>query len=92
MIHTLKAINMKRLIALFLTIFLIQSCIPVRTPKEHPLVVVGIEMSAYSDQAIYKIRDTNPKVDGLGEKTIYIYLKDERYKFNIGDTVIFNKK
>lgn len=83
---------MRKLIALFLTIFLIQSCVPIRYPKEYPLVVEEIQMSAYFDYAIYKVRDTNPKVDGWGEKTMYIYLRDERYKFNIGDTVIFNKK
>ena len=82
----------KKLIILILGILIIQSCTFTRIPKDYPLIVTGIRQSIEPEYTIYTIRDSNPKVSGWGKAAMYIELKDERYKFKLGDTVIFSKK
>jgi hypothetical protein len=81
-----------KLISLFLSIFILQACTFIRSPKDHPLIVTCIRQSAEEGYNIYTIKDTNPSVKGWGEAAMYIELKDKHGKFEIGDAVVFNKK
>ena len=83
---------MRKLLAL-LTILLMTSCAWERKPDKYPLTVVSI----YNDGNLpgytrYTILDNDPSKDGWGSNAMYIYLIDKDGKFQIGDTVIFNKK
>jgi hypothetical protein len=82
----------KKLIILILGILIIQSCTFTRIPKDYPLIVTSIHQSIESEYDIYVIKDYNPNTVGWGKTAMYIELKDERYKFKLGDTVIFSKK
>ena len=82
----------KNLTILILGILVLQSCTYVRSPKDYPLIVTSIHKSSESEYDIYTIKDSNPNVDGLGPAAMYIELKDKRHKFQIGDTIVFNKK
>lgn len=83
---------MKKIIIIILSILMVSSCTFVRSPKDYPLIVTNISQSSESDYNIYVIKDSNPSVQGWGRRAIYIELKDKRDKFNIGDTIVFNKK
>lgn len=77
---------------LILAILLIQSCTFVKQPDKYPLIVTEIHKSYKDGYDIYVIKDSNPKTQGWGKSAMYIELKDKRHKFQIGDTIIFNKK
>lgn len=87
---------MKKLITLILSILIVilivSSYTFIRSPKDYPLIVTSIRQSSESDYSIYVIEDSNPSVQGWGRRAMYIELKDKRNKFNIGDTIVFNKK
>jgi hypothetical protein len=82
----------KNLTILILGILIVQSCTFTRSPKDYPLIVTGIRQSYESEYAIYTIKDSNPEVVGWGKSAMYIELKDKRYKFELGDTIVFSKK
>lgn len=94
MTHTLKVINMKKLIILIFGALIIQSCTFTRQPDKYPLIVTGIYhyQSTPPGYDVYVIRDSNPNTTGYGKAAMYIEFVDKSHKFQIGDTIIFNKK
>ena len=85
-------IKITKPVVLILTILLIQSCTFIRSPKDYPLIVTSIYQSNEPGYDIYVIKDCNPHVKGYGKTAMYIEFKDKRHKFQIGDTIVFNKK
>lgn len=82
----------KKIIILILGMFMLQSCLFVRCPDAHPLIVISIRQSSEPEYDIYLIKDTNPQVQEYGDAAMFIELKDKRGKFKMGDTIVFNKK
>jgi hypothetical protein len=82
----------KKTIILILGIFMLQSCVFMRYPDAHPLIVTSIRQSSEPEYDIYLIKDTNPHIQGCGDAAMFIELKDKRGKFKMGDTIVFNKK
>jgi hypothetical protein len=83
---------MKKLIILIFGALIIQSCAFTRQPNKYPLIVTGVYQSSEPGYDIYVIKDSNPSTSGWGNAAMYIELKDKSHKFQIGDTIIFNKK
>ena len=84
--------KLEKVILLILAMLLIQSCTFTRSPEDHPLIVTKIYQSVDHGYDIYVIRDYNPRTEGWGNAAMYIELKDKSHKFQIGDTIVFNKK
>lgn len=82
---------MRKLLAL-LAILLMTSCTWDRKPDKYPLTVVSI----YNDGSCpgysrYSILDHDPRKNGWGVNAMYITLIDKEGKFQVGDTIVFNK-
>ena len=82
---------LEKVFVLILAILLIQSCTFVKQPDKYPLIVTEIYKSE-DGYNIYVIKDSNPDTQGWGDAAMYIELKDKSHKFQIGDTIVFNKK
>lgn len=83
--------KLEKVILLILAMLLIQSCTFTRQPDKYPLIVTDYK-SAEDGYDIYFIKDSNPNNQGWGKAAMYIELKDKSRKFQIGDTIVFNKK
>ena len=80
-----------KVFVLILAILMIQSCTFTKQPDKYPLIITEIYESE-DGYDIYVIKDSNPNAQGWGDAAMYIELRDKRHKFQIGDTVVFNKK
>ena len=81
-----------KVFVLILAILLMQSCTFTKQPDKYPLIVTGVYQSSEPGYDIYVIKDSNPSTSGWGNAAMYIELKDKSHKFQIGDTIIFNKR